>query len=73
MREPIDQLIADEERETLSGAIAKLPETERLVLRMVSLSGFSERDTARCMGLRTPKVTAALARAQAMLKARLAS
>ena len=71
--DPLSILVDAEEREQLHSAIARLPETERLVIRMVRLSGFSERDTARCMGLRTPKVTAALARAQAMLKARLAS
>ncbi len=71
--DPLDQLCDAEDRARLSHAISVLPETERLVLRMVHISGFSEYDTARCMGIRPAKVNAALARAQAMLKARLAS
>ena len=70
--EPIDRLIAQEEREHLTGAIRRLPETERMVLRMVDIEGFSESDTASCAAMPMAKVRSALNRAREMLKARLA-
>lgn len=72
MMEPLDAMIADEERDHLTGAIANLPERERLVLRMVDLYGISTKDTAACTAMRHGQVRKALARAREMLKARLA-
>ncbi len=72
MQCPLDQMIAAEESEELARAIQRLPETERLVLRMVTLHGISESDTARCMATPRIKVRQALARANGMLRARLA-
>lgn len=72
MLEPIDYLVAKEERDLFSGAVKKLPETERLIFRMVHLEGVSEKDTARCLSQPAAKVRRALARARDMLKARLA-
>lgn len=70
--EPIDQLIAKEEWDLLTGAVRKLPETERLVFRMIELEQISERDTSRCAAMPAAKVRRCLARAREMLKARLA-
>lgn len=65
-------MIAVEDREQLAIAIQRLPETERLALRMTALSGFPTHETAACMGLRPKRVRDALARARQMLRARLA-
>lgn len=70
--EPLDQMIANEEREYLTSAISRLPETERLVLRMVDLHGVSVEDTAACTAMRHAQVRKALERARRMLKDRLA-
>lgn len=70
--DPLEQMIAAEERDCLTGAICMLPERERLVLRMVDLEGISTRDTAACTALRHQEVRSALDRARQMLKARLA-
>ncbi len=68
---PLDQMVAQEEREQLTGAIIRLPETERLIFRMRSVEGFSESDTAACTMLSAGKVRRALARANALLRQRL--
>ncbi len=72
MLDPLEMMVRQEERDQMTGAIRSLPETERLVLRMVDLEGFSESDTASCAAMPMAKVRSALARARALLKARLA-
>ena len=72
MLDPLEMMVRQEEREHLTGAIRRLPETERMVLRMVDIEGFSESDTASCAAMPMAKVRSALARAREMLKARLA-
>lgn len=69
--EPIDHLIRQESRDQLTGAIQRLPETERMVFRMIAVEGFSAPDTAQCIAMPRAKVRKAMERAQAMLRARL--
>ena len=69
--DPLENLIREETREHITGAIRLLPETERLIFRMRSVEGFSESDTAACTMLSTGKVRRALARANALLRQRL--
>ncbi len=69
---PLDSIIAQEERDQLSAAIRALPETERLILRMVDIEGFSESDTSRCTAVSMAKVRSALFRARERLKLRIA-
>lgn len=66
-------MVAAEERDHLTGAISRLPETERLVLRMVDVEGFGTEETAGCLAMRHAQVRKALDRARSLLKARLAS
>lgn len=69
--EPIDQLIADEQREQVSMTIRQLPETERLIFNMRSVEGFSESDTAACIAMPAAKVRRCLERARLLLRQRL--
>lgn len=69
--DPLDLMVAAEERDQMTGAIARLPETERLVLRMVDVEGFGTEETAGCLAMRHGQVRKALERAREMLKARL--
>lgn len=69
--EPLDQMIAAEERSHLTSAISRLPETERLVLRMVDVEGFGTEETAGCLAMRHAQVRKALERARKMLASRL--
>ena len=75
MQCPLDIMVANESRDLLTGqvrsAVASLPETERLALRMIHIEGFSEDDTAACLSMTAEKVRRALERAQAMLRQRL--
>lgn len=71
--DPLDQMVAAEERAHLSTAISRLPETERLILRMVDVEGFGTEETASCLAVRHAQVRKALERARGMLKARLAT
>lgn len=70
--DPLDLMIEREQRDQITGAIRRLPDTERLVFGMVHIEGFSERDTASCTALDRKVVRQALGRATAMLRARLA-
>lgn len=49
-----------------------LPEVPRLVYRMHDVEGFGIKEIAGVMAIRPARVRTALARAQAMLRARLA-
>ena len=74
--DPLDILIASEDRDLMTGsvraAVSHLPETERLVTRMAYFEGFDENDIGACLAMRPSKVRRALERAREMLKARLA-
>lgn len=76
MLEPLDQIIAKEEREHLTGAVrfavSRLPETERLVTRLAYFENMDEQDIGSCLAMPAAKVRRALMRAQQMLRARLA-
>ena len=69
--EPIDAMIAQEEREHLTGAIKRLPETERLVFRMCDVENFSEEDAGACIAMSRPSIRRALKRARTLLRRHL--
>lgn len=71
--DPLSAMIAAEERDHLTSAISRLPETERLILRMVDVEGFGTEETAGCLAMRHGQVRKALERARLLLKARLAT
>lgn len=71
--DPLDTIIASEDRDMLTGAIRSLPERERLVLRMIDLEGFSLPETAACAAISRASVRHALSRARQLLCARLAA
>jgi len=70
--DPLDHLIAQEERDLFTGAVRQLPETERLIFRMIDIESFSEREVSHCIAMPAAKVRRALTRAREMLKKRLA-
>lgn len=71
--DPLERLLAIEHRDQVTGAIAKLPETERLIFRMVDVEGFGTKETAGCLAMRHQQVRSALKRARSMLASRLRS
>ncbi len=66
--DPLEQMVEAEERDAITGAISRLPERERLVLRMVAIEGFQDDDVSGCLGLRHREVREALERARKMLQ-----
>lgn len=70
--EPIDRIIAQEERDQLKRAIRLLPEQERMVLRMHHIEGFSAENIADCLMLPASAVRRLLARGMLALRNLLA-
>ncbi len=69
--DPLSHMIADEERTLLHSAIARLPETERLVFRMCDVEHFSEEDAGACIAMSRPSIRRALKRARSLLRRHL--
>lgn len=67
MMEPLDVILEQETRDLLTGAIARLPDRERICLRM-NLEGFSPEDTAACLATEHQEVRSALKRALTLLQ-----
>lgn len=61
-----------ESLEEINSAIARLPEHERLVFRMVHVEGYQERETATCLGITRHKFHQRMERAKSLLRNQLA-
>ncbi len=67
--DPLLQLMRDDDAELLRERVAKLPEMERLVLRLRHYEGLDLKDIGACLSF-TPERVAKLARS-AVLRVRL--
>lgn len=70
--DPLDTIIAAEERDCMHAAINRLPEMDRIILKLVDIESLTVEETAGCLAMRHAQVRKALEKARAMLKARLA-
>lgn len=66
--EPIERLIADEERLALERAMAQLSDRHRAAVALFHMEGLSGEDSARVMNLSAKAFESLLARARAILR-----
>lgn len=66
--EPVERLIADEERRTLEQAVAGLSERQRGAIALFHMEGLSGEEAARAMNLSAKAFESLLARARATLR-----
>lgn len=66
--EPVERVIADEERRILEWAMADLPERQRAAIALFHMEGLSGEDAAHAMGLGAKAFESLLGRARAALK-----
>lgn len=70
-RSPLDEMLLDELRETVQGAIARLPWHYRLPLVLKDLAGLSIAEVARVLGIKEATVKTRLHRARLIIREEL--
>ena len=70
--EPGESLEKQERDQILHKAVSTLPEVDRLIVRLIHFEDMTEGEVGGCLAMPIAKVREALARAQRMLRARLA-
>jgi RNA polymerase sigma factor (sigma-70 family) len=68
---PEAEVVAEDERARLLGAVARLPEDDRTVIALRFFAGLSQEETAAALGIATGTVKSRLSRALARLRERL--